>query len=164
MTRLPVVHFLVSLSCAVLLGTSACGRRTFDPAEVRRFAVDYLAAVDRGEVDRQMTMVARDSSVTSVVMGYVWTGWDSIRAQSERFAPYSGKLRIAVDDVRVVPLGSDAAIAVVRFTQITEQPIPGLPPHLENALTLVLRRGPGGWRMMHEHVSVKLPPPDATGS
>ncbi len=152
---------LVMLFALIAFPAPSFGQKAPDrqQAEVTRFVHDYMAAIDSGDVRSQMEMVSRDPQVTSTVMGESWRGWDAIRAQSEAYVPVSKRIRNVIDRVDVISLGPAAAIAVAPFRSQRRDSSDRMVPEFQQSLTLVLRRTSAGWKMIHEHVSVKIPPP-----
>jgi ketosteroid isomerase-like protein len=110
-----------------------------------------------GDVRSQMELVSRDPQVTSTVMGETWRGWDAIRAQSEAYVTISKRIRNVITGVEVIGLGPTAAIAVVPFRSERRDTADHAVPEFQQSLALVLRPTPAGWRMVHEHVGVKIP-------
>ncbi len=132
-------------------------------AEVRAAVRGYMDAIDAGDLDAQMRFWSRDSSVTSVIMGEVWTGGASIRARSAEYVPVSRVMRNDLGPITVQPLGGGTMLTVTPYRPARRDPAnEKLKPYeLDSMLTLIWSRARDGWRIVHEHVSVKVPPPAA---
>ncbi len=128
-------------------------------AEVRAAVRAYMDAIDAGDLDAQMRFWSGDSSVTSVIMGEVWTGGASIRARSAEYVPVSKVMRNDLGPITVRPLGGGTMLTVTPYRPARRDPAnEKLEPYeLDSMLTLIWSRTPEGWRIVHEHVSVKVP-------
>lgn len=140
---------------------SAGARATAPAAEIERAVRTYMEAIDAGDLDRQMRFWSEDTAATSVIMGEVWRGRANIRARSAEYVPVSKMMRNELGAVAVIPLGVDAAISVVPYRSVrrNREDEKLRPYELDSMLTLIWRKTPEGWRILHEHVSVKVPPP-----
>lgn len=149
----------VILSCAQT--ASAGGQPGGMATEITQAVRDYMEAIDAGDLDRQMGFWSQDPNVTSVIMGEIWKGYDNIRACSADYVPVSKLMRNELGGVTVVPLGTDAGIAVSPYRPIRRKPEDERlrPYEIDSMLTLIWKRMPQGWRIIHEHVSAKVPPP-----
>lgn len=121
----------------------------------------YMEAIDAGNLDGQMAFWTEDPSATSVIMGEIARGQANIRARSAQYVPVSKVLRNELGKIEVVSLATDVALAVVPYRPVRrDAKDERLKPYeLESMLTLVWKQTGEGWRITHEHVSVKVPPP-----
>ena len=60
--------------------------------------------------------------------------------------------RLEFSDLEITPLGPDAALVLGRWRLKREKDSPG------GVFTLVARRFPEGWRIIHDHTSAVAPP------
>ncbi|MEW6366549.1 MAG: AtzH-like domain-containing protein [Acidobacteriota bacterium] len=143
---------------------SAGGDRAALAKEISQAVRDYIEFIDAGDLDRQMSFWSTDPEATSVIMGEIWTGVANIRVRSAEYVPVSKVMRNELGEIRVVALGADTALAVVPYRSVRRNPADERlkPFELDSMLTLVWKRTPEGWRIIHEHVSVKVPPPAVT--
>ena len=144
--------------------TGSAGAFASEPAAQIEGAVrSYMEAIDAGDLDRQMRSWSEDTAATSVIMGEIWRGRANIRARSAEYVPVSKRMRNELGAVTVVPLGADAAISVVPYRSVRRDPADEKlrPYELDSMLTLIWRKTRGDWRILHEHASVKVPPPSA---
>ncbi len=141
----------------------AAGQEAGVAADVRAAVVQYMEAIDAGDLDRQMRFWSHDATATSAIMGELWTGHGSIRAHSAEYVPVSKVMRNELGQVSVVSLGDDTALAVAPYRPVRRNAADEKlkPFELDSLLTLVFRRTSGRWAIVHEHVSVKVPPPVA---
>jgi ketosteroid isomerase-like protein len=154
---------LVVLVGALAVLTPWAGAQTPDPgaAALGESVRAYMAAIDAGDLDGQMAFWSDDPAVTSAIMGEVWAGRTGIRGRSAEYVPVSKLVRNELGATSVLPLGPDAAVSVTPYRPIRRDPGDArlAPFELDSMLTLVWRRLPAGWRIVHEHVSVKVTPP-----
>ena len=82
--------------------------------------------------------------------GRLLEGRDRLEERYRTDYPPERRGRLSFSDLRVIRLGPDAALAIGRF-------------HLEQSagsehglFTVVFRRGPDGWRILHDHSSGEL--------
>jgi hypothetical protein len=70
-------------------------------------------------------------------------------------------LRNELAEIRVVSPAKDVALAAMPYRSVRRNPNDERLKayELEPMLTLVWKRTREGWRILHEHVSVKIPPP-----
>ncbi len=152
---------IVSFALVGPSGSRASSPVASPDAEVARAVVAYMEAIDAGDLERQMSFWSEDSAATSVIMGEVWRGRASIRARSAEYVPVSKRVRDELGPVSVLALGEGSALSVVPYRPVRRDPADDklAPWELDSMLTLVWTRTPAGWRIVHEHVSVKVPPP-----
>ncbi len=161
------VHVVLITSLALV--TSSASRAFAKAAgpppgsEVRGAVRAYMEAIDAGDFEGQMRFWSRDPAATSVIMGEIWTGAANIRARSAEYVPVSKRVRNDLGQITVVPLGAGAVLTVTPYRPVRRDPRDEKlkPFELDCMLTLIWTRAPDGWRILHEHVSVKVPPPSA---
>ncbi len=121
----------------------------------------YMKAIDAGDLERQMQFWSRDRGASSVIMGEMWTGAARIRARSAEYVPVSRRMRNEIGPITVRPLGDDYMLTITPYRPERRDPADKklAPFELESVLTLIWTRTHDGWRILHEHVSVKVPPP-----
>jgi len=126
-------------------------------AEVQQFVRTYVEAQNKPDATAVMDMVSRKPSVSSVGMGKITRGWDAIRTgvDEDVGSPFNPKMTLGVIDVEV--LGSAYALAVAPFSATLSTPQGDVQVH--GALTLVVEKSGGAWKVLHEHTSVQIPKP-----
>lgn len=110
-------------------------------------------AWNRGDIDGFMTGYARAGSTTFVSEDTVTRGWETVRQRYRK--KYSDRAKmghLSFSDVAVTLLSNDVALAVGRWhlQRAHDQP--------RGRFTLVFRRLPEGWRIVHDHTSAAAPP------
>lgn len=147
MTRL-----LVALMFALgsLTAFSALAEVSEDPivAEIRETVLAGVAGWNRGDLEAFMAPYHRSEELRFASGGTVSWGWQTVLDRYRKRYPdrnAMGKLTFSDLDVRV--LSEDAALAFGRWTLDRAEDRP------TGLFTLVLRRLPEGWRIVHDHTS-----------
>ena len=120
-----------------------------DPAaEIRAVMAAQVTAWNRGDIDGFMNGYAR-SKTTVFVSGYKLTrGWQTVRDRyKEKYGSREKMGTLTFSQIEITALAPDAALVVGRWTLLRK----GDHPH--GIFTLLFRRGPGGWRIVHDHTS-----------
>ena len=124
-------------------------------AEVQKFVKAYVEAQNRLDASAMMEMVSRNPEVASITMGEVLRGWDAIRDDVDEMVGSNDDMTIALGTIEVVPLGSGFVLAFapcsIAYTD-DEGPV-----QTRGALTLVLEKSSGRWKVLHEHASIQVP-------
>ena len=128
-------------------------------SDVQGFVKTYVDVQNKFDASATMELVSRKPGVASIVMGEITRGWDAIRDDVDSTIGSEGRLKLALGTIDVNPLGSGFALAFApcTITVITDSG----ELQLKGALTLVLEKSSGKWKVLHEHASVQLP--DAEG-
>lgn len=135
------------------------GQRNEDPASTPRAAFDALVeGIRNADVD-EVTRVYWNSPQLLLFNnnGTVTRGWRQMRENRERSYPNYKDVRLDVRDVRVQPIGRDAAVVTCLWTQ--SQTFRGTPETASGRMTLVFRRFGTTWRAVHLHTSPDAPDP-----
>jgi len=157
---------VVRLIAVLLLGVAASAA-TSPPkpsadsvrSEVQAFVKTYVEVQNKFDATATMELVSRKPGVASIAMGDITRGWDSIRDDVDSTVGSEGRLKLALGTIDVNSLGPGFALAFAPCTinVITDSG----ELQLKGALTLVLEKSTGKWKVLHEHISVQLP--DAEG-
>ena len=127
---------------------------------VQKVLADQVAAWNRGDLEGYMAGYWQSPQLTFYAGGTVTTGWDETLARYRRRYQGEGKAMGTLEfaNLQVEVLGSRAALArgrwILRFAP--KAPPPGPPPGSTDSkatglFTVVLRRLPEGWRVVHDH-------------
>ncbi len=157
-TRLIVLA--LSLDTAIAAGAAADSPAAIR-AEVEQFAHAYIEANNGTDPSVVMDLMSRKPEVLSVTMGAVARGPEAIRREIGTLAGVQGSHRMRPDGIDVVPLGPGFALVVAQVT--FEFAAEGLSSDLHGALTLVVEKSTGRWKVLHEHVSLQFPLSDVQG-
>ena len=124
-------------------------------ADVEAFVagcIDAHNGTDRGAV---MEMFCRQPEVSWVEMGAITRGWESIRSGAGILAGEMGTHRVSLGTMDVAPLGPDHALVVAPL--MIDLAAVDRDAQIRGALTLVLEKTSGRWKVLHEHVSLQFP-------
>jgi ketosteroid isomerase-like protein len=105
-------------------------------------------AWNHGDIDRFMSGYAHSRRTVFVSEDTVRRGWEIVRDRYRE--KYSDRAKMGVltfSDLEIVPLSSDSAVALGRWKlrRAKDQP--------HGRFTLIFRRLPEGWRIVHDHTS-----------
>ncbi|MGE5175374.1 MAG: YybH family protein [Hyphomicrobiales bacterium] len=151
---------LVTFTAAVASPAKAPSPASGDAvrAEVQAFVKRYIDAANKADVSAMMEMFCRCDNVSSVTDGAITHGWEAIREDTDQFAGKQGTFRFALGTIDVEPLGAGYALAVAPLVVTVASPDDTL--EANGALTLLLEREGGKWRILHEHMSGQEPDQD----
>ena len=119
---------------------------------VRQALEAQVAAWNRGDIEGFMEGYARSSDIVFVSGDEVRRGWQTVLERYKKSYDSRAKMgTLAFTELEVTPISRDAAVALGRW-QLTRA---GDKPH--GRFTLLLRRTPQGWRIVHDHTSSASP-------
>ncbi|MEY2530197.1 MAG: hypothetical protein QOI96_282 [Verrucomicrobiota bacterium] len=122
--------------------------------EIRKVIQAQQEAWNRGDIDGFMNGYARGNrrsgsdSTTFVSEDTIRRGWQTVRDRYKK--KYSDREKMGVltfSDLEITSLGHDAAVALGRWKLKRAQDEP------HGRFTLIFRRTPEGWRIIHDHTS-----------
>ena len=154
----------MSLAVVFALSLGAAGAADSPPSsrvEIEQFVRTYVEANNATDPDAVMDLMSRRPDVSSVTMGAVARGPDAIRRETGTLAGIQGSHRMLPGSMDVIPLGPGYALVVAQVT--FEFATEGLNSDLHGALTLVIEKSSGKWKVLHEHVSLQFPLTDVQG-
>lgn len=137
----------------VLVLGSAAGAQSVEN-QIRTEVERYVAAINSGNAGAVASLYLNEPGTSSVGDGRIHRGRQRIADRLRDAYEQVGTVRMTSDSVAVTPLGTDAAIAVLRyrwaFGRVSSEPVAG-------AMTLVYALTPHGWRVAHDHTSTLQP-------
>ena len=111
------------------------------------------AAWNRGDIEGFMQGYWKSERTTFAGSSGVLRGWQALVDRYRRSYPDRAAMgRLEFSDLEITPLGPDAALVLGRWRLKREKDSPG------GVFTLVARRFPEGWRIVHDHTSAVAPP------
>jgi uncharacterized protein (TIGR02246 family) len=122
--------------------------------EILQFVKSYIDANNKADATAIMDMTSRKATVSSVEMGTITRGWEGIRSSVDAAIGSTTNDKLTLGVVDVQELGPNYALALAPFSATTSTTQGDL--QVRGALTLVLERTAGKWKMLHEHVSLDL--------
>jgi uncharacterized protein (TIGR02246 family) len=124
------------------------GREAKDVAAIRAVLDAQADGWNRGDVDAYMDGYMRSPETVLVSGDSVTRGWQVVLDRYKKNYNSREKMgRLSFTEIEVNLLGKDAAMALGRW-QLTRS---GDTPH--GRFTLIFRRAPQGWRIIHDHTS-----------
>jgi ketosteroid isomerase-like protein len=109
---------------------------------------------NRGDIDGFMTGYARSASTVFISEDTIRRGWQTVRDRYKQ--KYSNRAKmgtLAFTDLEITLLSSDSAAASGRWRlkRANDQP--------HGRFTLILKRLPEGWRIVHDHTTAAAQKP-----
>jgi ketosteroid isomerase-like protein len=115
---------------------------------VRAVLDAQAAAWNRGDIDGFMDGYARSNETTFISGETVTRGWQTVLDRYKKNYDSRDKMgTLAFTDLEIKPLSDDAAIALGHWQLTRTKDSP------KGRFTLLFRRTPDGWRIIHDHTS-----------
>lgn len=140
--------------CAALTIIASAAAQQTEPAvaQIQSVLRAQQDAWNRGDIDAFMNGYARSASTVFISEDTIRRGWQTVRDRYKK--KYSSRAKMGTltfSDLEVTPLSDDSAVASGRWKlkRANDQP--------HGRFTLVLRRLPEGWRIVHDHTSAAAP-------
>jgi ketosteroid isomerase-like protein len=145
----------VAIISCILMATnvSAAPARTPNAvAQIRSILHAQQDAWNRGDVDEFMNGYARSTSTVFVSEDSVRRGWETVRARyRQKYSDRAKMGTLSFSDIEINLLSSDAAVVLGRWRLERAKDRP------HGRFTLIFRRLPEGWRIVHDHTSAATP-------
>ena len=138
---------------ALLIAREA--RRASAVTQVRAAIQEQADAWNAGDLDRFMDTYADD--VTFYSPTGVELGREALAARYRKRYQSEGKEmgKLTFSDLEVIPLDGDAVLARGHWKVEMKREAPN------GLFTILLRKGPDGWKIVHDHTSASEPPKKA---
>ena len=121
-------------------------------AQIRSVLSAQQEAWNRGDIDRFMNGYARSASTVFVSEDTIRRGWETVRERYRKKYSERAKMgTLAFSDLDITLLSPDAAVVLGRWSlkRANDQP--------HGRFTLIFKRLPEGWRIVHDHTSAAPP-------
>ena len=117
-------------------------------AQIRSVLRAQQDAWNRGDIDGFMNGYARSASTVFVSEDTIRHGWETVRERYRK--KYSDRAKmgtLAFSDLEIMLLSPDAGVVLGRWSlkRANDQP--------HGRFTLIFKRLPEGWRIVHDHTS-----------
>jgi beta-aspartyl-peptidase (threonine type) len=147
---------LVLAGIALGCGLGRLSADTGAPAEagIRKMLADQEAAWNRGDLEGFMVGYWKSPELTFYSGRDKQQGWQAAydRYKARYQAPGKEMGRVSFSEVTVEPIAPDAALVRGRWkVQLKADTLDGL-------FTLIVKKKPEGWRIVHDHTSAGEPP------
>jgi uncharacterized protein (TIGR02246 family) len=146
----------VAISCCILAAHSVGAAVQNPPSAAVQIQSVLRAQQDawnRGNIDEFMNGYARSASTVFVSDDEVRRGWETVRERyHQKYSDRTKMGTLTFSDIEVTMLSPDAAVVLGRWAlkRATDEP--------HGRFTLIFKRLPEGWRVVHDHTSAAPPP------
>lgn len=128
------------------------GRDRMITVAVRRVLDVQVAAWNRGDIEAFMDGYARSDDIVFVSGDEVRRGWQTVLERYKKTYDSREKMGTLVfSELEVTPINRDTAVALGRWQLTRAGDMP------RGRFTLLFRRTPQGWRIVHDHTSSASP-------
>jgi len=157
--RLPMLQVIraVAIISCILMATNVSAAPARTPngvvlARIRSVLRAQQDAWNRGDVDEFMNGYARSASTVFISEDSVRRGWETVRARyRQKYSDRAKMGTLSFSDIEINLLSSDAAVVLGRWRLERAKDRP------HGRFTLIFRRLPEGWRIVHDHTSAAPP-------
>ena len=135
----------------MLIAAVVCAAQEQSPnsaAEIQSVFTAQQDAWNRGDIDAFMNGYAQSASTVFVSEDEIRRGWETVRDRYR--VKYSDRAKMGTlgfSEIEVTMLSSDAAVVLGRWKLKRENDEP------HGRFTLIFKRLPEGWRIVHDHTS-----------
>ena len=121
-------------------------------AEIQSVIRAQQDAWNRGDIDGFMNGYARSVSTVFISEDSVRRGWETVRARyRQKYSDRAKMGTLSFSDIEINLLSSDVAVVLGRWRLERANDRP------HGRFTLIFRRLPGGWRIVHDHTAAAPP-------
>jgi ketosteroid isomerase-like protein len=145
----------LSIICSILMAPFVCAaaeQSSNSATEIQFVLSAQQDAWNRGDIDAFMNGYARSASTVFISEDEVRRGWETVRDRYR--VKYSDRAKmgaLSFSDIEVTMLSRDAAAVLGRWRlkRANDEP--------HGRFTLIFKRLPEGWRIVHDHTSAAPP-------
>ena len=117
-------------------------------AEIRAVMAAQVAAWNRGDIDGFMEGYARSDTTEFVSGDKITRGWQTVRDRyRKKYTSREIMGALTFSEIKITSLGAEAAVVIGRWELARKKDKP------HGVFTLLFRRTPAGWRIVHDHTS-----------
>jgi len=149
----PGLTRVVVITCCILMANfSAAPAGNSYATEIQSVLRAQQNAWNRGDIDAFMDGYARSPATAFVSGDEVRRGWETVRARyRQKYSDRAKMGTLSFSDIEINLLSSDAAVVLGRWRLERAKDRP------HGRFTLIFRRLPEGWRIVHDHTSAGAP-------
>jgi ketosteroid isomerase-like protein len=119
-----------------------------DEAEIRAVMSAQVVAWNRGDIDGFMNGYARSETTEFMGGDKLTRGWQTVRDRyKKKYNSRASMGTLTFSELKITRLSSDAALVIGRWSLVRKADKP------HGRFTLLFRRTPDGWRIVHDHTS-----------
>lgn len=146
MTNRRMTNLIAAAVSVLAVGIVSAG--TDAATEIRAVMTAQVAAWNRGDIDGFMEGYARSETTEFVSGDKITRGWQTVRDRYRKKYGNREKMgRLRFSEIKITPLSADTAIVLGRWRLVRQKDEP------HGIFTLLFRRIPAGWRIVHDHTS-----------
>ena len=147
-----IICLAVSCLVTAILGSTSLVAQS-PQSEIQAVLNAQQDAWNRGDIDAFMNGYWRSEKTVFVSGDEVTRGWQKVLDRYKK--KYSDRAKMGTltfSDLEITPLSNDSAVALGawKLKRATDEP--------HGRFTLIFRRLPEGWRIIHDHTSAASPP------
>jgi len=147
-----IICLAVSCLVSAILGSTSLVAQS-PQSEIQAVLNAQQDAWNRGDIDAFMNGYWRSEKTVFVSGDEVTRGWQKVLDRYKK--KYSDRAKMGTltfSDLEITPLTNDSAVALGawKLKRATDEP--------HGRFTLIFRRLPEGWRIIHDHTSAASPP------
>ena len=110
------------------------------------------AAWNRGDIDGFMNAYARSDATEFIAGDKLSRGWQTVRDRYKKKYDSREKMGTLIfSELRITRLGGNVALVIGRWRLVRKS------DKAHGRFTLLFRRTPDGWRIVHDHTSAAEP-------
>ena len=135
-------------SCAAVAGFAGISARgsSADEAAIRKVFDEQTAAWNRGDTEAFMAGYWKSPETEFVGAGGILRGWDAVMARYRKTYPDAKAMgHLSFSNLEIRMLSGDAAYATGEYLVVREK------DRLAGVYTVIVRKLPEGWRIIHDH-------------
>jgi uncharacterized protein (TIGR02246 family) len=145
----------VAIICSILMATNvsaAPAQTTNAVAQIRAVLDAQQDAWNRGDIDGFMNGYARSAATVFISEDTVRRGWGTVRERyREKYSDRAKMGTLTFSEIETTLLSPDAAVVLGRWRLERAKDRP------HGRFTLIFKRLPEGWRIVHDHTSAASP-------
>jgi len=157
-TQVPITARLacaIAITACVLMATNVSAAPAQDAnavAQIRSVLHAQQNAWNHGDINGFMNGYARSASTVFISEDSIRRGWETVRARyTQKYSDRRKMGTLSFSDIEINLLSSDAAVVVGRWKLERAKDRP------HGRFTLIFKRLPEGWRIVHDHTSAAAP-------
>jgi len=149
------MRLTLPIACCILTAAFLCAAPEQPPnsvAEIKPVLHAQQDAWNRGDIDGFMNGYARAPSTVFVSEDEVRRGWETVRERyRQKYSDRAKMGTLTFSDIEITMLSPEAALVLGRWRlkRANDEP--------HGRFTLIFKRLPEGWRIVHDHTSAAPP-------
>lgn len=142
----------VAIMLSVLVFLPSCNTEMYDAprerADIKQLLDEQVIAWNKGDIDGYMRGYWKNDSLTFTSGGFVFLGWDSTLAKyKSAYTTKDAMGTVTFANLNIDVLSANSAWVVGTWGLRNSSGTP------HGVFTLVLKKFPEGWRIVHDHTS-----------